>query len=145
MDAKQEKGLLELADFLDVLPDINFHMPNWHGHAHEISTGQAHGESQFETPAQAMECGTACCVAGWAALLNSDEWMERFGTETNFKLDDKPTVLHVNDYCFAKFFGIDSDASETICTSGMHYSATEKADQIRAIVENFGGDIDDDK
>ncbi len=140
MDAIQEKRLIELADFLEVIPLENFHMPDWHGHAHEIGVGRKHGESTFETPVQAMECGTACCVAGWAAVLNSDEWLAQFGSESVSLDDDNDDVevLRVDESSFADFFGITYEASERLCTSFMHYTAPEKAEQIREVVENDG-------
>ncbi len=147
MDTIQRDRLLRLATFLETLPEGNWEIRDWHGHAHEIGVGLKHGDSKFETPVQAMECGTACCVAGWAAVLNADDWLEEFGTETVELENDGTTretkVLRVDDCTFADFFGITLEAADYICTKGMGMSAPEKAVEIREVVSNDGYEMED--
>ena len=74
---------------------------------------------------EAVECNTACCVAGWAAIQNYEAW-----PKDNLFTDG----LDVDALTFQEFYGFSERESNRICTTGMEDSPRQKADQIERIL-----------
>ncbi len=127
MNAKQRERILELADLLERLPDENFDMGDWYGHGSALNTEHSE-EPRRHTVEESIDCGTACCVACWAAVLFQDAWEEDFGT---FSSSPEGSMLEVSRYNFCKFFGLDADESEALCYTAR--SQQEKAGDLREV------------
>lgn len=141
MNKKQKEGLLELADFLETLPEANFDMDYFYPYT--VGEGGSHEHrdcSQLLYPETEVKCGTLCDVTGWAAILNRGTWPKH--------MDGKLTI---DDASFQKFFGLDGSNTDRICfsrfvlpkkerkalglDSGKEFTSKIKAKQIRRIVE----------
>lgn len=77
--------MLQLADFIETLPDHKFDMNYWVGQkeragedkewitTHYPTTYSASSiNEESQTKYEPFDCGTACCIAGWAAMIQND-------------------------------------------------------------------------
>lgn len=119
MDSRQRKNLENLADFLDKLPRKNFDMHSFYGRDRA-----AHKNSCKYTAPTAIKCGTACCVAGWAAIRHRKSWPKH-----------DCGILDMSESIFADFFGITPSHSNQICMSGFNRTPKQKAKEIREIIQ----------
>lgn len=145
MNKRQRERLLKLADFLETLPEKNFDMAYFDPYL--LVKGRVILRTWLEedplgTPSEEIECGTACCVVGWASIVHKNTW-PKYG-------NGEPKV---SDYQFRKFFGLSEIHTNKICFSkillnkkerkalalgdGGEFTSTIKAKQIRQIVKSL--------
>ena len=94
--------LLGLANFLDDLPHSKFHIPQW--------------TSQDATE---HSCGTAGCVAGWAATI-----YQKYGYELKYSEAVKKFIPYYHTwgfYSFAKFFDINGQDALNLTSNKNFY------------------------
>ena len=138
---EQVKKLGELADFMEVLPvsslDMLRYTPYRGCYAIDPGLPKSRWYSTWESATTEAKCGTSCCIAGWAAMLNKDSWPMHTGA------NDMPNI---DADSFARFFGITNQQATHICTSGIMYSKPnsiikstltpqQKATEIRSLIE----------
>ena len=121
MTPKQWKDAMGLVRFLYTLPKKNWDMSHFSPHSFE-------DDIDGSLPASLKEikrCGTACCVAGWAAARHQKVWPK-------YKPDS--IILDVSEGTFSKFYGFSRYESKQICLRGMEMSPKEKADEVLEIL-----------
>ena len=147
MNKRQRERLLTLADFLETLPEKNFDMAyfqpyidNRKGDLHELR--HFNTEKPLGSPVEEVECGTVCCVAGWASIVHQNTWPKYANGEVG-----------VCDDIFRKFFGLSERNTNKICFSKIlltkkerkaldlgdsdRFTPSIKAKQIRQIVKSL--------
>ena len=122
MSKEQRVDILKLADFLDCLPSKNFSMRTLNPFYGEIGPKLNRKPLSFRTE---IECGTACCVIGWAAITNKDRWDN--GTFDRF---------YILSTQFSEFYGLSPVDTNQIGFAGYKLTPQEKAQEIRSIVRD---------
>ncbi len=131
MNRTEHKRFLSLADFIEDLPPENFRMTTWA----DCGT-RSHFQNHDHTAQREVNCGTSCCVAGWAAVKHRKVWARRFGFERKTQYS-RFNVLRVNVDNFAFFYGLQWKDSHDICLDGMRMTTDEKAEQIRTVALRY--------
>ena len=121
MNTQQRKDLLSLATLLDRLPIENFDMEQF-----QDEVTDSHADGHDHNPDQEISCGTACCVAGWAAILDREWWDGKMIDEADF----------------SERYGITPWQSYGICIENQHWTASQKAAEIRQLIAEYSSKTD---
>jgi len=130
MNEIQAKGMHELADFLDKLPEENFRMSIYIAARFRdqivkvLAWADAQSLTGRATVQEQVDCGTACCVAGWSTML----------TEGPFT---PPLTVDIRAE-FSERYGITVPEVETVCFQGYSMTAPQKATQLRTLAKRYG-------
>ena len=122
MSKEQRVDILKLADFLDCLPPARLKMVMLNPFYGSI--GPKLNRDPYSVRKE-IECGTSCCVIGWAAILNQDRW-------EGFKGDG----FFIGCDMFSKFFGMHLSDTTRIGYDNFEYTPQQKAQEIRRIVKD---------
>lgn len=120
MNKTQARKLERLAKLLDRLPEENFDM---HHFAPHTPDWEWLDRDDIRDPSQEIKCGTACCVAGWAAIQNRKTWP----SSENGDLD-------VDTMAFTEFYGLKYSEAHSLCLRDFGAKPSTKAKQIRRLI-----------
>ena len=125
----------KLAKFLETLPNENFYMGSWMSNVPDEFVGT----DKCFTKSQAISCGTACCIAGWAAFVGGN----RLCADENVRTASGKNLGHVTQWA-QRYLGLTERQEDRLFyTSGWpdqfrkEYSETntQAAARIRYMIE----------
>ena len=125
MTKQQYKDGMRLGRLLRRVPEKNWDMTHFSPYSRYDRILQQNAALP-SSEKKAFECGTACCVGGWAAYQNRRVW-ER----------DSIGNLIIHTGSFKRFYGISSGESERICLNRLDMSPKEKAQQVEEIIDRY--------
>lgn len=123
MNRIQAQILVDFAEFL-------LHKPRDHKFNMKFYADEA-----VSTEQEAVECGAACCILGWGALINEQMKKDGWALSKAFLVRNGK---YTSDSEEAGYFGLTLDDRNRLFYEGFTMSPKQKARQIYKVLDSYG-------